>query len=143
VGPVNGFLELDASEVRFMDDGAGLLLLAIGHELLRSGYGMRLRGPNLDPAPLKRQLAETGMLELLLAHRQLWDQRDEHPEDSWLSDTGSLPTNPLASRVMKLTFCRNLEALDHRSTEQKKIEEFDNLYRRRHFVRSMSREGSP
>ena len=138
VTPVTRFLDLDFSHVRFVDDAAALLLLAVEHELLHFGYGIRLQALGAELSALRRQFLETGMLELLMAHRQLWSAGDGGREDSWLSDTGSLPTKALASRVMKLTFCRNLQALDHRSSEQRKIEEFDNIYRRRHFVGSMS-----
>src|ERR1039458_121686 len=99
---------------------------------------MRFVGTNVDSIPLRRQLSETGALEVLLAHRLLWDQSANQHSDASLFDTGSLTAKTLACRVMKLTFCRDIQALDHRSSEQRKIEEFDNIYRRRHFVRSIT-----
>src|ERR1035441_2462371 len=59
--PVTRFLDLDFSHVRFVDDAAALLLLAVEHELLHFGYGIRLQALGAELSALRRQFLETGM----------------------------------------------------------------------------------
>lgn len=133
--------EFNWTNVLYFEDAAILLLSQIEHDLYQSSWRVRHTGINsIIQSSLLRQLALTGILEILIARHYLYaPRRTDHRDNCFILYDSALNLNsPNQSRIMPVTHCYSYDCLTQRSAEHRKIEGFDRIYRSHHFADTMA-----